>query len=118
MAARAEGNRQADTAVRTFCYRIKKYIGAYAAAMGGLDVIVFTAGIGENSPPVRELVCEGLGDRARGLGVAVDQGKNAAGNGKLCAIHSDESRVKVLVVPTNEEKEIAHQTVEVLRARN
>lgn len=116
MAARAKGNRQADTAVRTFCYRIKKYIGAYAAAMGGLDVIVFTAGIGENSPPVRELVCEGLGDRTRGLGVAMDHAKNAAGNGRLCAIHGDESRVKVLVVPTNEEKEIANQTIEVLRA--
>lgn len=116
MAARAKGNRQADTAVRTFCYRIKKYIGAYAAAMGGLDVIVFTAGIGENSPPVRELVCQGLEDRTRGLGVVVDHAKNAAGNGKLCAIHGDESRVKVLVVPTNEEKEIANQTVGVLRA--
>jgi len=118
MAARAKGNQQADIAVRTFCYRIKKYIGAYAAAMGGLDVIVFTAGIGENSPPVRELVCDGLGDRTRGLGVAIDQEKNAAGNGKLDAIHRDESRVKVLVVPTNEEKEIANQTVEVLRARH
>jgi acetate kinase len=116
MAARAKGNRQADAAVRTFCYRIKKYIGAYAAAMGGLEVIVFTAGIGENSPPVRELVCEGLGDRRRGLGIAIDPGKNATANGKLGAIHSDESRVKVLVVPTNEEKEIANQTVEVLRA--
>jgi acetate kinase len=116
MAARTKGNRQADTAVRTFCYRIKKYIGAYAAAMGGLDAIVFTAGIGENSPPVRELVCEGLGDRTRGLGVVVDPAKNAAGNGKLGAIHGDESRVKVLVVPTNEEKEIASQTVEVLHA--
>jgi acetate kinase len=118
MAARAKGNRQADTAVRTFCYRIKKYIGAYAAAMGGLDVIVFTAGIGENSPAVRELVCDGLGDRTRGLGVVVDHAKNAVGNGKLGAIHSDGSRVKVLVVPTNEEKEIANQTVEVLRARH
>jgi acetate kinase len=117
VAARAKGNRQADTAVRTFCYRIKKYIGAYAAVMGGLDVIVFTAGIGENSPSIRELVCEGLEDRARGLGIDLDPGKNAAGNGKLCAIHSEKSKVKVLVVPTKEEKEIASQTLHVLQLR-
>jgi len=115
MAARAKGNRQADTAVRTFCYRIKKYIGAYAATMGGLDVIVFTAGIGENSPPIRELACEGLADRVRGLGIVLDPEKNRAGNGKLRAIQSEKSRVKVLVVPTNEEKEIARQTVQVLQ---
>jgi acetate kinase len=116
MAARAKGNRQAETAVRTFCYRIKKYIGAYAAVMGGLDVIVFTAGIGENSPPIRELVCEGLADRVRGLGIVLDPGKNTAGNGRLYAVHSDTSKVKILVVPTNEEKEIASQTLQVLQA--
>jgi acetate kinase len=116
IAARAKGNRQADTAIRSFCYRIKKYIGAYVAVMGGLDVIVFTAGIGENSSLIRELVCEGLEDRARGLGIDLDPGKNAAGNGKLCAIHGEKSKVKILVIPTNEEKEIASQTLHMLQA--
>lgn len=111
-AAASRGNRQAQVAERLFCYRVKKYIGAYAAVMGGLDVLVFTAGIGENSPRVRRLVCEGLGGE-NGLGVTIDDAKNEAPGTEVREIQG-EGRVKVLVVPTNEELEIARQTVGLL----
>lgn len=111
-AAASAGNQQAQIAERLFCYRVKKYIGAYAAAMGRLDVLVFTAGIGENSPRVRKLVCEGLGGE-NGLGVTLDDAKNEAPGRGIREVQG-EGRVKVLVVPTHEELEIARQTVEVL----
>ncbi len=111
-AAASSGNRQAEIAVRVFCYRIRKYIGAFAAAMGGLDVLVFTAGIGENSPSVRRLACEGLGG-VNGLGITIDAAKNEAPAGGVREIQGG-GRVKVLVVPTHEELEIARQTVAVL----
>jgi acetate kinase len=106
-----KGNQQAETAIHAFVYRIKKYIGAYMAAMGGLDAIVFTAGIGENSDLIREMVCNGL----EGLGIILDPDKNARGNRKSCQVHSDQSRVKIMVVPTNEERAIALQTLQLLR---
>lgn len=104
------GNRQTDTAVGVFTYRIKKYIGAYAFALGGIDTVVFTAGIGENSPGIREMVCRGL----EGLGIVMDTEKNVAGNLAAREIQHNDSRVKILVIPTNEEKEIALQTLELL----
>jgi len=115
--ARDRGDTQADIAVRAFAYRIKKYIGSYVAAMGGLDILVFTAGIGENSPLIRSMACKGL-NRPSGLGIMLDDEKNADGNCKLCAIHHDTSRVKVLVVPTNEEYEIAKETMHVVQNRD
>jgi len=101
----AAGDSQAQTAFEVFCYRIIKYIGAYAAAMNGVDAIAFTAGIGENSPAVRSRVCASLGY----LGVEIDEDANRAGRGERC-ISTPGSRVKVYVVPTDEERVIAEET--------
>lgn len=104
--AMAEGSERAAIAHKMFCHRIKKYIGTYAAGMGGLDVLVFTAGIGENDALVREVACAGL----EFLGVELDKTRNET-NGKEKVISSDKSRVKILVVPTNEELMIARETI-------
>lgn len=103
ISAMKEGHKRSQIAFDIFCYRIKKYIGAYSAAMGGVDVIVFTGGIGENSPDVREAVCSNLNF----LGVGLDKEKNA-GHEKI--ISSEESKVKVMRIPTNEELVIAMDT--------
>jgi acetate kinase len=107
------GNSQAAVALEIFCYRIRKYIGAFAAAMGGLDVLVFTAGIGENSPEVRRRVCSGL-ESADGFGIVLDAQKNALASNQARAVQAKSSRAKVLVVPTNEELEIARETLRIL----
>ncbi|HEB84652.1 MAG TPA: acetate kinase, partial [Bacteroidetes bacterium] len=93
------GNPRAETAFRIFTYRVKKYIGAYTAAMGGLDAVVFTGGIGENSPDVRAGSLEGLGF----LGIDLDEEKNTGEASGERIISTGESRVGVYVVPTNEE---------------
>jgi acetate kinase len=108
--ARARGRRRADVAFRIFCYRVKKYIGAYAAAMGGVDAVFFTGGIGENSPEVREHALSGL----EFMGLEIDGARNAELRGREGEISRDGSRVKALVVPTNEEKTIARDVVRVL----
>jgi acetate kinase len=105
------GNELARLALEIYCYRVRKYIGAYAAAMGGLDCIVFTAGVGENSPRVREMSCQGL----EFLGIELDPGKNAEAVKKEKVISTDSSRVKVIVVPTNEELIIAEDTYQIVR---
>lgn len=110
--AAAQGNKRAELALSIFCYRARKYIGAYAAAMGGLDAIVFTGGIGENSAVVRRRICEGL----EFLGVRLDDEKNSSARG-FAQISVPESRVWVLVVPTNEERMIARETVKILQSR-
>lgn len=105
--AAAEGNNEnAQNALDAFVYRIVKYIGAYTAAMNGVDAIVFTAGVGENSADVRTAVCNYLGY----LGVTVDQEKNAI-RGEEIVITTADSRTKVCVIPTNEELAIARETV-------
>ncbi|MGI6295986.1 MAG: acetate/propionate family kinase [Armatimonadota bacterium] len=104
-----EGNYRANLALELFCYRIKKYIGAYTTAMGGLDAVVFTGGIGENSSDVRKRVCEGL----EFLGVSLDEEKNNTLRGPA-DLSADSSAVRVLVIPTNEERMIARETAEVL----
>lgn len=109
--AAAEGNRRAELALSIFCYRVKKYIGAYTAAMGGLDAVVFTGGIGENSSEVRSRVCKGL----QFLGIQLDEEKNKSARG-LAEICSPGSRVRIFVIPTNEERMIARETVEVLQS--
>lgn len=110
-AAAAEGNERAQLALDIFAYSIKKYIGAYAAAMGGLDCVVFTAGIGENNPYIRQKACEGL----EFLGIKIDNEKNLyAKKGKEGEISTVDSTVKVLVIPTNEELMIARETVELV----
>jgi acetate kinase len=108
--ARAGGHQRADVAFRMFCYRVKKYIGAYAAAMGGVDAVFFTGGIGENSPEVRQWALEGL----EYMGLEIDSEVNAALTGGEGEITVSGSRAKVLVVPTNEEKTIARDVVRVL----
>ncbi|WP_367566145.1 acetate/propionate family kinase [Lacrimispora sp.] len=103
--AQAEGNHLADVAIEAFIYRVAKYIGAYTAAMNGVDAIVFTAGVGENDKPIRGAICEYLGY----LGVTVDGEANKL-RGKRVMISTPESKVKVCVIPTNEELSIARQT--------
>ncbi len=104
------GNKRAQLAFNVFCYRLKKYIGAYSAAMSGLDTLVFTGGVGENAPDVRAKSCEGLDY----LGLEIDTEKNAAVKGEETEISSTDSRVKVLVIPTNEELMIARDTLRIV----
>jgi acetate kinase len=111
--ARNDGNRQAALAVDAFVYRIRKYIGAYMAALNGLDAVVFTAGIGENSPVIRRMVCQGW-ETANSMHIALDPEKNDHPSREPRSIHRPESRVRILVIPTNEEKEIAAQTARIL----
>ncbi|NMA96077.1 MAG: acetate kinase [Clostridiales bacterium] len=111
--AAEQGNKRAALALDVFNYSVRKYIGAYAAAMDGVDYIVFTAGIGENTPSVREGICKGLSF----LGVEISEEKNnkiVAGNGIEGKISTDNSKVGVYIIPTNEELMIARDTVELL----
>lgn len=112
--AAAEGNDRAQLALDMYNYRIKKYIGAYAAAMGGVDAIIFTAGVGEHVAPMRAGALEGL----EFLGVKVDAERNAAAFGTEAIISTDDSRVKVAVVPTDEELMIASDTMELVMEAN
>jgi len=105
-----QGQPEAILAYQLYAYRIKKYIGSFAAAMNGLDAIVFTGGVGENDQLTRSLVCEKMDF----LGIQLDSEKNNLPNSGLREIQSDNSAVKVLVIPTNEELEIARQCVGVV----
>lgn len=107
------GDEQAMLALDMFCYRIKKYIGAYRAATGRTDAIVFTGGIGENSAVVRERTCSGLDS----LGISLDPEKNKAVSGRISEIQQDRSAIKVMVIATDEELEIAQQTIETIKDR-
>ena len=100
-----EGNEDCLLALAMNAYRIKKFIGSYTAAMGGLDAIVFTAGVGENSPYLRNLVCKNM----EFFGLEIDEEKNSLRSKEIRAIHKDNSKTKILVIPTNEELEIAKQ---------
>lgn len=106
-----KGNKECQLALDMNAYRIKKYIGAYAAAMNGLDAIVFTAGIGENSVLIRKLVCKDM----QYLGIDLDIQKNDLRAKKLTEVQSDVSKVKVLIIPTNEEVEIAKQSYQLVK---
>ena len=101
-AAVNEGNARADLARRMFIYRVKKYIGAYAAAMNGVDVLVFTGGIGENDAYIRGEIIKGL----TYLGIEFDESKNAV-RGEEALLSTADSKVKVCVIPTDEEWMIA-----------
>ena len=109
-----KGNEKAKLALDIFCYRVKKYIGSYAAAMGGVDDIVFTGGIGENAIIVREKSCEGL----EFMGVEFDKEKNVELNGKEGTISKKNSKVSVWVIPTNEELKIARDTVRLVEKKS
>ena len=107
-----EGNHRALLAIKTFAYRVRKYIGAYSAAMGGLDVVAFTGGIGQGSVGVRSLACQGL----EHMGIQIDERKNreAKGFDEACDISVEGASVRVLVVPTDEERMIARETLRAL----
>ncbi len=109
-AAYKEGNKDAALALKMFQYRIKKYIGAYMAAMGGCDILTFTGGIGENSDIDRAAICENMDF----LGIKIDADKNNGMRGKDALISTDNSRVKVCIIPTDEEFMIACETQNVL----
>ncbi len=106
-----KGNARAKLAVDIFSYRVKKYIGAYAAVLGSLDAVVFTGGIGENAPTVRKNILSGL----QSLGITLDTGKNEESSNKERVITSDDSKVQVFVIPADEEACIARDTYEVCR---
>ena len=108
--AAEQGDGQSRLALAIFCYRIKKYIGAYMAALGGVDCIVFTGGIGENSATVRQMSCQGM----ERLGVSLDEEKNNIHQQDILEIQATDSQVSLLVIPTDEEYEIASQTLQVI----
>ena len=110
-AAAKEGNQRAILANTMYAYRIKKYIGAYAAAMGGVDVIAFAGGVGENQGSIREAALEGL----EFLGVELDKELNAKMRGEECVLSTPESKVKVLLIPTDEELMIASDTYDIVK---
>ena len=113
-AAADEGNVRARLAIDVFAYSVKKYIGAYAAAMGGVDAIVFTAGVGENNPALRSQIVEGLAY----MGVAPLNETENARRGDEADVSGDGSKVRVLVIPTNEELMIAMDTAEIVKGMN
>ena len=108
--AEAEGNKRAELALRVFDYAVKKYIGAYAAAMGGVDAVIFTAGVGENGPETRESACAGL----EFMGIKIDPEKDKV-RGKEMDVSADDAKVRVLVIPTNEELMIAMDTAAIVK---
>jgi len=108
--AAQKGEPKAKLALTMFCYRLKKYIGAYMAVLGGVDSIVFTGGIGENSAIVRQKTCQDL----ENLGVRLDRKKNRLQPEGIFEIQTTDSRVRLLVIPTDEEHEIARQTLKMI----
>jgi acetate kinase len=113
-AAWNEKNQRAQLGLNMYYYRIKKYIGAYSAALGGVDILIFAGGIGENGSNTRKAVCENL----EYLGIKLDQDINDKIHGDEMVISTKDSRVKVIVVPTNEELVIAQDTFEIVSAMN
>ncbi len=109
----AQGNKKAKRTLDVLCYGLKKYIGAYTAAMNGLDALVFTAGIGENSPLLRKEVCKDISY----FGISIDDSKNDRLKGEKAIISSEDSKVSVLVIPTDEEFMIAKDTFEICNNR-
>ena len=103
--AAAEGNEKAELAQKKFAYEVRKYVGAYAAAMGGVDAVIFTAGVGENDKVIRAMACQGL----EFMGLKLDETANDV-RGKETVISAADSKVKVLLIPTNEELMIAIDT--------
>ncbi|NSW89792.1 MAG: acetate kinase [Firmicutes bacterium] len=107
------GNERAQLAIDVFCYRVKKYIGEYSAVTEGVDAVIFTAGIGENNEIVREKVLKGLDY----LGISIDWEKNKNARGKEIDISTEDAKVRTLVIPTNEELEIARETLKLTASK-
>ena len=112
--AALEGDERASLSLKMYDYRVKKYIGAYAAAMGGVDLLIFTGGIGENGSETREAICKDL----EFLGLEFDKQINEGVRGKELIISKKESRVTVMIVPTNEELVIASDTCSIVEEIN
>jgi acetate kinase len=112
--AASKGNERAQLALEMYCYRIKKYIGAYIAAMNGLDILAFTGGVGENAWEIRMHICNDMD----AMGIEFDHEKNKGLRSKEVIISKDNSKVKVLVVPTNEELVIAQDTMSIVQSEN
>lgn len=112
LTAAEEGHPRALLALKTYCYRVRKYIGAYVAAMGGLDAVIFTGGIGQGSIEVRALALQGL----EWMGLVLDRERNqkARGVDEICRISAEDSKVAVLVVPTDEERMMAREALRAL----
>ena len=108
--ASGAGNERAILGLKMYRYRIKKYIGSYAAAMGGLDLLIFTGGIGENDPVTREETCKGL----EYMGIEFDPQKNAGVRSKEVLLSKESSRVKVMTIPTDEELIIVEHTQRII----
>lgn len=104
----AEGHERANLAIDVFCYRIKKYIGAYTAALGVVDAVVFTGGIGENAVHLRSRICSDMTQ----IGIELDQAANQGAQATETQISADDSRIAVFVIPTNEQAAIANDTYE------
>jgi acetate kinase len=104
-------DRRVQLAVEIFCYRARKYMGAYLAAMGGADAVVFTGGIGENSPDVRARICEGM----EWAGLRLDAAKNQEAVGREAQISTEDAKLLAYAIPTDEEVLIARDTVRVIR---
>src|SRR4029077_4362661 len=110
--AAADGHQRALVALKTYCYRVRKYIGAYIASMGGLDALIFTGGIGQGSAEVRALALQGL--ECMGLNVDKTRNLDARGSDQVDLISTDDSRIAVLVVPTDEERMMAREALRAL----
>lgn len=108
----ARGDERAGLAIEVFCYRIRKYIGAYYAVLNGADAVIFTGGIGENAPEIRRRVCESLD----ALGIRLDEQRNRAAVGREADLSAEDARTRVWVIPTNEELLIARETVRALES--
>lgn len=106
-----DGDPKCQLAIDMYTYRIKKYIGSYAAALGGCDVLVFTAGVCENQSDIREMVCKDM----EWMGIKLDTAKNATIRGEEAVISASDSKVKVVVIPTDEEKMIANDTASLVK---
>jgi acetate kinase len=107
-----EGQARSLLALKAFCYRVRKYIGAYVAALGGLDALIFTGGIGQGSAEVRALAVQGL--ECMGMVLDAERNRNARGFDEVCRISADDSKVAVLVVPTDEERMMAREALRAL----
>lgn len=112
LAAAEQGHARALVAVKAYCYRVRKYIGAYVAAMGGLDAVLFTGGIGQGSDMVRALALQGL--ECMGIQLDAQRNREADGFKEVCRISTDDSKVAVLVVPTDEERMMAREALRAL----
>ncbi|MDD2511881.1 MAG: acetate kinase [Proteiniphilum sp.] len=110
-AAIREGNKRAILAMKTYNYRIRKYVGSYAAALGGVDILVFTGGVGENQAVTRSDVCKNM----EFMGIELDEELNASVRAKEVVISKPSSKVKVVIIPTDEELTIAKDTMEILQ---